>query len=122
MLELDGHLKPRVLSALVDRNGGRRKGRICECADRHGNDIVAAFGGVVDGGTTLGAEAKRELRSLIPGSNVLRSRASDPESGTAEASLLTEYAARSPLTGETVTHRDSNRLSLHFDLELTAGT
>ena len=92
MLELKGHLKPRVLSALVDRHGWRRKGRICEGTDRYGHQTVAPFGGVVDRGTTLGTEAKRELRSFIAYSNVLSCRTSDLESGTIEASLLAEYA------------------------------
>jgi hypothetical protein len=122
VLEFNGHLKPRVLSALVDRYGWRRKGWISESADRYGNYTVPSFGGVVDGGTTLGTEAKRELRSFISYSNVLSSRASDLESGTVETSLLAEYAPRSPLTGQTVAHRHSKRISLHFDPKLSAGT
>jgi len=65
MLELNGHLKPRVLSALVDRYGRWRKGRVCEGTDRYGNYTVAPFGGVVDRGTAVGTEAKRELCSFF---------------------------------------------------------
>jgi hypothetical protein len=119
MLELDWNLKPPVLSLLVDRNGWRWKGRVCEGTDRHSNDIVTSFCSLVDRRTALGAEAKRELRAFISHSNVLSARARDLESRSIEPSLLAEYAARSPLTGQTVADRYSKRLALHFDLQLT---
>ncbi len=122
VLEFDGHIKPRVLSALVDRYGWRRKGWISESANRYGNYIVPSFGGVVDGGAAFGTEAKRELGSFISYSNVISSRASDLESGTIETSLRTENAPRSLLTGQAVAHRHSKRLSLHFNMKLAAGT
>src|SRR4029453_12800264 len=36
VLEFDGHLKPQMLPALVDRDGWRRKGGVSESADRYG--------------------------------------------------------------------------------------
>jgi hypothetical protein len=121
MLELNGHLKPRVLSALIDRYSRWRKGRVCEGTDRYGNYTVAPFGSVVDRGTAVGTEAKRELCSFISYADVFSSRARDFEPRTIETSLLAEYATCSFLTGETMAHRYAKGLSLHLNSKLTAG-
>src|SRR5258708_1217713 len=77
---------------------------------------------VVDRGTALGTEAKRELRSFISYSNVLRCCTGNLDSRTIETSLFPEHATRSLLTRETVTNRDPKRLPLHFDLNLPTRT
>ena len=109
-------------SALVDRHRWRGKIRISERADWHGYYTIASFSRVVDRSTALGTEAKRELRSFISYSNVLRCGTGNLESRTIETSLFPEHATRSLLTRETVTNRDPKRLPLDFDLKLTTGT
>jgi hypothetical protein len=63
---------------------------------------------------------KRELRSFISHSNIPGSHAGDLKAGAVEASLLTEYAARSLLTRQTVAYRYSKGLALDFNLKLAA--
>lgn len=121
MLEFNGQLKPRVLSALIDRYGWWRKGRVREGTDRYRNYTVAPFGGVIDRGAAVGTEAKCELGSFIAYSDVLSSRARDVEPRTIETSLLAEYAPCSLLTGKAVAHRYAKRLSLHLNPKLAAG-
>src|SRR5580704_16525734 len=109
-----------MFPALVDRNGGRAKLRIREGADRYRNQTLRSFQGVVDLGTTAGAEAKRDLRSFISDSNVFNTSAADFESRAGKTSLLAEHAARSPLTGQAVAYGYAKRFPLHFNLKLTA--
>src|SRR5580692_12245492 len=110
-----------MFSALVDRHGRRPKLRIRESADRHRNQTLRSFQGVVDRGTTGGAEAKRDLRSLIPDSNVFNTAAADLESEAGKTSLLAEYTAGSPLAGQAVAYGYAKRFPLHLNLKLTAG-
>src|SRR5271169_3244850 len=121
MLELSGHLNPRVLSVLVHRYGWRWEGGVREGADRYRNQAVSSFPGVVNRGATCGTEAKPEARSFIPHPNVLAAPARDLESHARETSLLAKYAAGSSLAGKAVAYGYSDGPSPYFYLKLTAG-
>jgi hypothetical protein len=121
VLEPDGHLKPRVSSALVERYGRWREGRLPEGTDRDANNALATLSGLVDRRATLSKEAKGKLCSFVSETDVFSTLAGDLEPRLVETRLHTEDAAGTLLASQAMAYIRSKRLTLHFSLKLPAG-
>jgi len=115
--------QPRMLPLLPDRPRRRREGRIRERAYRDDHDSRGGLRGVEHGRAAVRTEVEEgAFVSLVRDADVLPRGPLGRYLFFVESRLGTEDASSSPLAGETVADRDSNRLSLDGEPELLTTT
>ena len=113
---------PGMFSLFINEKTRRRKGRIGESAERHGDPVRVIVDRIPDRGSAARAKPLRDRAAFIAGSSECRRLALKELNVFLEkARLRRERAARPFLAFKTMTDGNSHRLALAAQADVAAG-